>query len=805
MVNIFNHMDNFIFVISTNRKIKFANKTVLKKINADLKDIVDTPVKDCLYSNGKSIDNLINSLEKDEDINFDFYLEIDTKKYFFNGDLLEGTFYKERSYFIIARDVCEKYYKREDLEALLDTININCFIKNKKGEYLYANKRKCDSHNRTKEEIIGHRTNDLFSIEESEYIEKIENEVIKRKEPFSTEEKFTIGDKKVWYEVAINAILNEDDSVKNIVGSSRNIDIRKHLNKTLDYTSIKFREINKFLDEDKDNLMNLLDYISEKTLMHFNADGIAIMLYKEKENDFCTLVTRGIVLDDFNFDASEKKEVFEYSYEKYSKKLEVEGIKYVDEMKNKIVAEKLKEKNIYKVGIYNISIGKKILGHIIITFLQDTKPIEYGYDYIKTICSHLAVTISNINESRKIKEELKEYKQKREYLQKCIEISVDIVGKFDIDGNLIYINADRLKNILGWNVRELKDKSLYNIMTPRDRDDLYTQIKNGNDSTIHMESQFLCKNGERKWLECNIKQYKNQDYFFFTARDITHKKEYQKKEKLLEEAVQLESLKNRFFSNISHEFRTPINIILGTVQLIEKCRQNENYTLEYLDYHINFIKRNSYRLLRLVQNLLDLSQIQSEYYDTNFGNYDIVNIVEDITMSVATYLENKDVQLIFDTNCEEQVISCDPEKIERIILNLLSNAIKYNKDNNDIEVCMFIDDEFVKIYIKDHGIGIEKEELKVIFEEFKKVDDGLTRSCEGSGIGLSIVNQFVKIHKGYVNVNSEVGVGSTFEVVLPNKINDLDNSISRNFIASDNIMGQSKIERCNIEFSDIYN
>ena len=153
MVNIFNHMDNFIFVISTNRKIKFANKTVLKKINADLKDIVDTPVKDCLYSNGKSIDNLINSLEKDEDINFDFYLEIDTKKYFFNGDLLEGTFYKERSYFIIARDVCEKYYKREDLEALLDTININCFIKNKKGEYLYANKRKCDSHNRTKEEI----------------------------------------------------------------------------------------------------------------------------------------------------------------------------------------------------------------------------------------------------------------------------------------------------------------------------------------------------------------------------------------------------------------------------------------------------------------------------------------------------------------------------------------------------------------------------------------------------------------------------------------------------------------------------
>ena len=319
-----------------------------------------------------------------------------------------------------------------------------------------------------------------------------------------------------------------------------------------------------------------------------------------------------------------------------------------------------------------------------------------------------------------------------------------------------------------------------------------------------MESKFMCKNGEFKWLECNIKQYKNENSFFFTARDITHKKEYQKKEKLLEEAVQLESLKNRFFNNISHEFRTPINIILGTVQLIEKYRQNENYTLEYLDYHINFIKKNSYRLLRLVQNLLDLSQIESEYYDTNFGNYDIVNIVEDITMSVATYLENKDVHLIFDTDCEEQVICCDPEKIERIILNLLSNAIKYNKDNNDIEVCMFIDDDFVKIYIKDHGIGIEKEELKTIFEEFKKVDDGLTRPCEGSGIGLSIVNEFVRLHKGYVSVDSEVGVGSTFEVTLPNRVNSSDIE-SRNSISSDNIMRQSKIERCNIEFSDIYN
>ena len=115
MVNVFNYMDNFIFVISLNRKIKFTNKAVMNKIKINLKDIIDTPVKDCLYTNGKSINNLIDGLGKDEDINFDFYLQIYNKKFEFNGDLFEGNFYEEKSYFIVARDLCEKYYSRSDL------------------------------------------------------------------------------------------------------------------------------------------------------------------------------------------------------------------------------------------------------------------------------------------------------------------------------------------------------------------------------------------------------------------------------------------------------------------------------------------------------------------------------------------------------------------------------------------------------------------------------------------------------------------------------------------------------------------
>lgn len=810
MLNVFNYMDNFIFVISLNRKIKFVNKAAIKKIKINLKDIIDTPVKDCLYTNGKSINNIIDGLNKDEDINFDFSLEIYNNKFEFNGDLFEGNFYGERIYFIVARDLCEKYYKRSDLEALLDNINMSCFIKNEKGEYLYVNKRKCDFHSKTKKELIGHRADDLYdNMQELEYIEKVENELIKRKEPFSDETLFTVEGEKKWYEVTLSPTLNEDRSIKNINITSRNIDIRKHLDKTLDYISIKLREINESLNKGeyiyKKNLMNLLDYISDKIINNFKSDGVAISLYNKNENDFSILIGKGIIIDDFT--TTEKKETFKEVHMKYTQKCELEGIKYVDEIDNEIIVNKLKEKNIYKIGLYNITMKDELLGHIVITFLQDTKSMEFGYDYIKTICSHLAITISNINESIKIKNEIQEYKKRKDYLQKCIEISVDIIGKFDKNGKLIYINEERLKNILGWNAKEfeeleqIKKQTKYRNFISKYKENICDNFKYENNLATHHENKVLCKNGEYKWLEWNLKNYEDEETLFFTARDITSKKEYQKKGKLLEQAVEMEDLKNRFFNNLSHEFRTPINIILGIVQLIEQCRSNNNYILDNLDFHINVVKRNSYRLLRLVQNLLDLSQVKSQYYDMNFGNYDIVEIIENIAMSVADYLKNKNINLIFDTNCEEQIISCDPEKIERIVLNLLSNAIKYNKNDNDIKVYIDVSKDFVKIYVKDYGIGIEKHELENIFEEFIKVDDGFTRPCEGSGIGLSIVNEFTRIHKGEVRVFSELGKGTTFEVLLPNKINNIDSSK----IIKHNDSIQNKVERYNIEFSDIYN
>ncbi|MGL5693985.1 MAG: sensor histidine kinase, partial [Peptostreptococcaceae bacterium] len=218
-----------------------------------------------------------------------------------------------------------------------------------------------------------------------------------------------------------------------------------------------------------------------------------------------------------------------------------------------------------------------------------------------------------------------------------------------------------------------------------------------------------------------------------------------------------------------------------------------------LDNHVKLIRQNSYRLLRLVNNLIDMSKIDSGFYKLNLSNNDIVYIVEEISLSVVSYANENGIKLIFDTDCEELIVSCDPDKIERILLNLLSNSIKNTKCGGCIHVNLTSNEEKVIISVIDNGKGIPKNKLGTIFNRFEQVDDLLNRSYEGSGIGLSLVQSLVKMHGGNISVESEVGVGSKFEFDIINKKMNSDEENSNIYK-----IGSNKIEKCDIEFSDIY-
>lgn len=295
----------------------------------------------------------------------------------------------------------------------------------------------------------------------------------------------------------------------------------------------------------------------------------------------------------------------------------------------------------------------------------------------------------------------------------------------------------------------------------------------------------------------SLKYVKDKNVFMSTGIDVTSRKEVEVEKKKLEEAIHLESIRNEFFGNISHEFKTPLNIILGIVQLIDKNIELDNITKENLIRHVDIMKQNSYRLLRLVNNLIDISRIDIGYYNLQPSNYNIVKVVEDITLSIAEYVKHKKINLIFNTDVEEITLACDPDKIERVILNLLSNAIKYTDDNGDIYVSLNKVNEDVVVSVKDSGVGIPNDKLELIFDRFGQANDILSRRCEGSGIGLSIVKSIVEMHGGKIDVFSEIGKGSEFVFNIPIKILEEENVI----LTCDN--KDYHVEKCNIEFSDI--
>lgn len=300
--------------------------------------------------------------------------------------------------------------------------------------------------------------------------------------------------------------------------------------------------------------------------------------------------------------------------------------------------------------------------------------------------------------------------------------------------------------------------------------------------------------------------YENRPAVLSLIRDISPhkqiekmKKDVEEDKKLLNETLEFNRLITEFFSNISHELRTPLNVILSALQVVGITEPIGSYeeVIQKRNRYVKMMKQNCYRLLRLINNLIDITRIDSGYVTPKMKNHNIVSVVEDITSSVAGYIEQKGLRLIFDTDVEEKIIACDPEKIERIMLNLISNAVKFTEKGDLITVEILDGDEGITISVKDTGIGIPEDKLHVIFERFRQADNSLSRRHEGSGIGLSLVKALVEMHGGDISVKSTLDEGSEFTVKLPvRKVDEPDNEESH-------IIYQENTEKINIEFSDI--
>lgn len=330
-----------------------------------------------------------------------------------------------------------------------------------------------------------------------------------------------------------------------------------------------------------------------------------------------------------------------------------------------------------------------------------------------------------------------------------------------------------------------------------------------------LEEQFVKVDGSilNVTVSASPFQYENNTACLAIVQDITeHKqsealrKKIEEKQRLLNEANRYNELQSEFFANLSHEFKTPLNVLYSSLQLINlllnnSSEKNLNETNEKMKTYVANMKQNCFRLIRLVNNLIDITKLDSGYFDLSYKNENIVEIVENITSSVVKFIEIKGLTLIFDTEIEEKLMACDCYKIERILLNLISNSIKFTPKGGSIFVNIYDKTDFVIISVKDTGVGIPEDKQDIIFERFRQIDKSLTRKSEGSGIGLSIVKSLVEIMDGKITVQSEVGKGSEFIIKLPVKLIEESTSEASKEAAC---TSENKVESIQIEFSDIY-
>ncbi|WP_195429843.1 sensor histidine kinase [Clostridium sp. D46t1_190503_E9] len=237
--------------------------------------------------------------------------------------------------------------------------------------------------------------------------------------------------------------------------------------------------------------------------------------------------------------------------------------------------------------------------------------------------------------------------------------------------------------------------------------------------------------------------------------------------KLSEEIIGKEKFKNNYFVNLSHELRTPINVIASTVQLINAINRDKSLTQERSNKYMNIINKSCGNLLKIINDIIDSSKIETGQYKINKTNNDIVYVVEEAALNMSKFIEDKGLSLIIDPDMEEKIISFDDTEIERCVINLLGNAVKFTPEGGEIRVFIKEVENNIEITVEDTGIGISKEDQEFIFQRFSQVEGTGVTKASSSGIGLTLVKHIAELHGGYVKLESEPNKGSRFTIGLP--------------------------------------
>ena len=436
------------------------------------------------------------------------------------------------------------------------------------------------------------------------------------------------------------------------------------------------------------------------------------------------------------------------------------------------------------IPLLNAAIDHESIDLIEITDNSEIKSFRVLKNAIKNQPGSRLVVIRDITDSKRAEEALKESEIKYRGLA---ENSPDAIAIY-VKGKIVFVNNECLRLMAAATSEELIGKSVIEFVHPDYRALVAERMRKVvSEGTVLplIEEKFLRLDGSEVEVEVKAMsiRFGNKLAVQLIIRDITERKQAEQKLiKAKELAEESDRLKSAFLANMSHEIRTPMNSILGFTELLK----TEDLTGKQQKEYIQNIKKGGDRLLNIINDIIDISKIESGQMKVSITKTNINEQIEYISSFFRPEVEEKGIQLIFKNTLPDKdaVINTDREKIFAILTNLVKNAIKFTGEGF-IELGYKKKEKLLEFFVKDTGSGIRQEHKEFIFERFRQGSDSLVRNYEGAGLGLSISKAYVEMLGGTIWVDSELGKGSVFYFTIPYNSDKMSETVIENKANSD--------------------
>ena len=400
--------------------------------------------------------------------------------------------------------------------------------------------------------------------------------------------------------------------------------------------------------------------------------------------------------------------------------------------------------------------GSRFPAVVSVTALRDAQDAIIGY-----------LLIGTDNTARKqVEEERMRLDQRLRdqhfYTRSLIESNIDALMTTDPRGIITDVNK-QMEALTGCTRDELIGAPFKNYFTDPERAEAGINLVLSEKKVTDYELTARARDGKETVVSYNATTFYDRDRrlqgVFAAARDVTERKHF-------EQSLQANRMKSEFVANMSHELRTPLNGIIGFAEFLQD--EKPGPLLPKQKEYLGDVLNSARHLLQLINDVLDLAKVEAGKMEMHPEVFPVHKAVEEVTAVIKGIAQKKHIAVGIDVGEGLEAVTLDQHKFKQVLYNLLSNAVKFSDDGGKVDICARrLDRDRLEVRVRDSGIGIKTGDLKRLFTEFEQLDSGTARRFEGTGLGLALTKKIVEFQGGSITVESELGRGSVFTVILP--------------------------------------